>query len=122
MMNLEKQLRAFQVIIQKSTIRVVCPQCLQGFPRADVLYRHFKTEGDNIHKGLSMRKVDFKKFLDCYQEALGASVPAEKLRYGFECFEVMFVVENYANDAERARLNISSQSSEAYGNELSAEA
>ncbi|EAW11449.1 uncharacterized protein ACLA_091470 [Aspergillus clavatus NRRL 1] len=122
MMKLEKQLSACKVIIQKSTLRVVCPQCLQGFPRADFLYRHFKTEGDDIHKGLSMRKVDFKKFLDCYQEALGALVPAEKLRYGFECFEVMFVVEHYANDAEKVPMNSTSQSSEVYETGLPSEA
>ncbi|RAL06789.1 uncharacterized protein BO97DRAFT_357971 [Aspergillus homomorphus CBS 101889] len=122
MSSLEMQLSAFKVIIQKSTIRVVCPQCLQGFPRANVLYRHFKTEKDNIHMGLSMRKVDFEKFLDCYQEALGASIPAEKLHYGFDCFEVKFVVEHYANDAEKVQMNTSSQSLKVYKTHLPFEA
>ncbi|PYH75345.1 hypothetical protein BO82DRAFT_411182 [Aspergillus uvarum CBS 121591] len=122
MASLEKQLSAFKVIIQKSAISVVCPQCLQGFPRSDVLYRHFKTEKDNIHRGLSMRKSDFKQFLACYQEALGASISAEKLRYGYKCFEVMFVVEHYANDAEKVQMNSSSRSSESYETGLPSEA
>lgn len=81
-------------IIQKSAIRVLCPECLQGYPRPALLYKHFRDKGDTIHEGLAAKKSDFGKFLYTYREVMGNRMLPDNLR-SQNCFEIMFVIENY---------------------------
>ncbi|KAF7590255.1 hypothetical protein BBP40_003093 [Aspergillus hancockii] len=101
MASLQRQHDTLKIIVQKSPIRFICPQCLRGFPRSDALYRHFREQQDDIHKGLYMRDTDHKSFLSCYQEALGASISAVQLPIGPKCFDVSYIVEHYGEDAEK---------------------
>ncbi|KAA8652762.1 uncharacterized protein ATNIH1004_001667 [Aspergillus tanneri] len=101
MSGFQRQCDTLKRIIQNSSIRLICPQCLRGFPRSDALYRHFREQEDDIHKGLDMRDTDHKTFLSCYQTAIGASIPAVELPIGVKCFEVLFVVEHYREDVEK---------------------
>ncbi|KAA8652769.1 uncharacterized protein ATNIH1004_001674 [Aspergillus tanneri] len=101
MSGLQRQCDVLKRIIQKSSMRLICPQCLRGFPRSDTLYRHFREQQDDIHKGLDMRDTDHNTFLSCYQTAIGASISAVELPIGFKCFEVLFVVEHYGEDVEK---------------------
>ncbi|PWY91467.1 hypothetical protein BO94DRAFT_427782, partial [Aspergillus sclerotioniger CBS 115572] len=80
-------------IIEHTSIRFVCPECLRGFPRTYLLYRHFREQQDDIHKGLGMRNTDHQTFLLCYQKALKASIPAEQLPQDSKCVELAYTVE-----------------------------
>lgn len=84
-------------IIQKSAIRVLCPECFLGYSRPALLYKHFRDKGDTIHEGLDAKKSDFEKFLSTYKEVMGARMLPDNLRTQ-NCFEIMFVVENYKKD------------------------
>jgi hypothetical protein len=92
--TLSRKFNTLLRIVQNAPIDLVCPQCLRGFPRQDLLYRHFRTEKDWVHNGLDQRRTDFKNFLACYQFALGVPIPAEKLPLGSRCFTLPYVVEN----------------------------
>ncbi|KAA8652773.1 hypothetical protein EYZ11_011439 [Aspergillus tanneri] len=100
MASVQRQCDTLKEIIHKSSIRFIFPQCLQGFPRSDLLYRHFRAEEDEVHAGLSVRDTDFKRFLSCYQKALRASIPAEKLPFDSKRFDVLFIVQHYGQDTE----------------------
>jgi hypothetical protein len=58
------------MIIRNSPIRFICPLCLESFPRDDILYRHFREQGDDAHAGLHKRKSteqsDMNEFLTYY--------------------------------------------------------
>jgi hypothetical protein len=96
----ERKYNTLEQIVQKTAVRVVCPQCLRGFSRADLLYSHFRAETDDIHQGLAARKSDFDTFLSCYQKSLKCLMLAENLPQGQACFDISFVVENYGKDPE----------------------
>ncbi|RAK98696.1 uncharacterized protein BO80DRAFT_457046 [Aspergillus ibericus CBS 121593] len=98
--HLQTQLDTFKEIIEKSRINYICPQCLKGFPRPDVLRQHFQSEKDDIHQGLAMKDTDFGTFYVNYQIAIKAFLPASLLRYGPDCFKPNFVVEHYKDDSE----------------------
>ncbi|OGM39393.1 hypothetical protein ABOM_012144 [Aspergillus bombycis] len=100
MASLQRQLDTLLKIVKQTSKRFICPECLQGFPRSEVLYCHFRKQKDNIHQGLDMRNTDYKTFLLCYQKALKASIPAEKLPQGPQCFALAYIVEHYEEDAE----------------------
>jgi hypothetical protein len=82
-------------ILDKSKINVICPVCLDGFPHSDKLYAHFREMNDDIHRGLTLQRSDFKKFLECYQRALRSAIPAEELPSNWRVFSVEFVAEHY---------------------------
>ena len=95
MSSLQRQNDTLKRIIEKSSIKLICPRCLQGFPRSDSMYKHFQKQQDIIHNGLGMRSRDNDKFVECYQIALKSSIPSEKLPRDSKCFEVLFIVEHY---------------------------
>ncbi|KAL3475574.1 hypothetical protein BJX99DRAFT_259349 [Aspergillus californicus] len=99
MSHLERKVAALQRIIHQTSIRYLCPICLKGFSRPDTLYDHFRKEQDDIHKGLCMRKSDFKRFLSSYQAALGASIPAAELPFNHKCFDLQYVLERRCQDS-----------------------
>ncbi|KAL2859995.1 uncharacterized protein BJX67DRAFT_334960 [Aspergillus lucknowensis] len=97
--SLQREYNTLKQIIKNSTIRLVCPICLRGFPRSDKLYDHFREKEDETHQGLNMRNSDFSTFLFCYQESLGDHyIPPERITLGSECFDIFFVIENYRKD------------------------
>ena len=100
MASLQRQHNTLNKILEHTSIRFICPECLRGFPRPYLLYRHFREQQDDIHKGLSMRNTDHQKFLLCYQKALKASIPAGQLPTDSKCFETAYIVEHYEEDAE----------------------
>ncbi len=106
--SLQRQCDALKQVIKNSTIRLVCPICLQGFPRNDRLYSHFREKEDDTHQGLTKRKSDFPTFLLCYQVSLGALIPAEGIPIDSGCFDIFFVVENYGKDTEESLPRVSS--------------
>lgn len=89
-------------ILENSSINVICPPCLKGFSRADILYAHFREEGktDQMHAGLAMKQTDFVKFHAYYERAIGAPIPSSELRHGHKCFKTWFIIEHYRRDAE----------------------
>ncbi|KAE8406780.1 hypothetical protein BDV37DRAFT_291892, partial [Aspergillus pseudonomiae] len=100
MASLQRQHNTLNKILEHTSIRFICPECLRGFPRPYLLYRHFREQQDDIHKGLSMRNTDHQTFLLCYQKALKASIPAGQLPVDSKCFETAYIVEHYEEDAE----------------------
>ncbi|KAE8397983.1 hypothetical protein BDV37DRAFT_264439 [Aspergillus pseudonomiae] len=58
MASLQRQHNTLNKIIEHTSIKFICPECLRGFPRAYLLYRHFREQQDDTHKGLSMRNTD----------------------------------------------------------------
>ncbi|EED11655.1 conserved hypothetical protein [Talaromyces stipitatus ATCC 10500] len=99
MASQEKQHKTLFEILSKSTIKLVCPQCLEGFPRVDRLNGHFRSMKDDIHQGLLLLRKDFKKFHDCYQRALRSSIAAEKIpQRSQELFDFRFIVEHYGEN------------------------
>ncbi|BCR96717.1 uncharacterized protein AKAW2_30036S [Aspergillus luchuensis] len=107
MASLQRQLNTLKKVLEKTSINVICPLCLRGFSRADVLYAHFRQEGgeDTMHAGLAMKQADFGTFISCYERAMGASIPSSMLRDGHECFKTWFIVENYRRDAENGAVH-----------------
>lgn len=97
---LQRQNETFKEIIKNSSIRLLYPQCLRGFPCSDSLYRHFREQQDDIHEGLGIRDRGHNTFLSCYQAALRAPIPSIELPIGPQCFEVLFIDEYYGEDAE----------------------
>ncbi|KAE8167951.1 hypothetical protein BDV40DRAFT_284438 [Aspergillus tamarii] len=100
MASLQRQHDTLRKIVEQTSTKFICPQCLRGFPRPDVLYCHFRRQEDDIHQGLDMRNTDHKTFLLCYHKALKASIPAEQLPQGSQCFELAYIVEHYGEDVE----------------------
>jgi hypothetical protein len=82
-------------ILKKSTINVICPVCFNGFPRSDKLYAHCRDMDDDIHRGLTLRRIDFGKFLECYRKALGSTISAAALPSNWRVFSAEFVAEHY---------------------------
>ncbi|KAH1544908.1 hypothetical protein KXX57_005160 [Aspergillus fumigatus] len=101
MSGLERQFATLLTIVQNYQINVVCPKCLRGFSRARTLSDHFQKEDDWIHRGLDQRKTDFKRFLTCYQLAIGASIPAQELPRGSKCFDWRYVLEHYRAESRQ---------------------
>jgi hypothetical protein len=99
MASSQRKVETLKKIIQNSSIDLVCPLCLKGFPRPDPLYRHFREQGDDTHAGLHKRKSkkqsDMEEFLTCYRESVKASVAVEDMPLDSHCFAVDFVVEHY---------------------------
>ncbi|KAH8430200.1 uncharacterized protein LDX57_007869 [Aspergillus melleus] len=97
----QKKEETLKKIIQNSSIRFICPLCLKGFPRGDVLYRHFREQQDDKHAGLgkrtSKKKADIDSFFACYQELVRTPMAAESIPPGPNCFEVDFVVKNFGS-------------------------
>lgn len=90
-------------ILENSSIIVICPPCLRGFSRADVLYSHFREVGktDQMHAGLAKKQTDFATFHAYYERAIGAPIPSSELRDGHKCFKTWFIIEHYRRDAEK---------------------
>ncbi|KAE8310957.1 hypothetical protein BDV41DRAFT_543132 [Aspergillus transmontanensis] len=100
MADLERRYNTLNEIVQKTTIRYVCPKCLRGFSRPTLLYQHFRE--DESHNALSMRREDFKRFLSSYQESLGCKIPAKELPPDAECFRIQYVIDHYKRDQNLA--------------------
>lgn len=96
MADLERRYNTLNEIVQKTTIRYVCPKCLRGFSRPTLLYQHFRE--DESHNALSMRRENFKRFLSSYQESLGCKIPAKELPPDAECFRIQYVIDHYKRD------------------------
>ena len=98
MPSLQRKYNTLENIIKKTPARYICPKCLEAFPRSDVLRNHFRNQDDDIHKGLDMVNINFKKFLSCYQASLGSDINARDMPTSPKCFELFFIVEHYEND------------------------
>lgn len=100
----ERKLETRTKIDKESTKKkVVCPLCLVSFSQPRNLLSHFRKKNDEIHRGLHRRKKDNKRFLDCYQEALGYMIPARLVpNITSMCYKVDFIVENRGKDTDPA--------------------
>ncbi|PYH99037.1 hypothetical protein BO71DRAFT_292959, partial [Aspergillus ellipticus CBS 707.79] len=89
-------------IMQNSPIDLICPRCLRGFPRSDVLYAHFRNKKkDPIHQRLNQRKTNFRNFLTYYNLALGELIRPEELPIDYHCFEWQYVLEHHRAESQR---------------------
>ncbi|KAL4891347.1 hypothetical protein BDV59DRAFT_67572 [Aspergillus ambiguus] len=99
MASSQRRVETLKRIIQVSSIHFVCPICLKGFSRSDLLYRHFRKQEDNTHAGLAKRtskkQSEVEEFLICYRQSLNTSVAVEGIPLDSHCFNVDFVVEHY---------------------------
>ncbi|KAL4958864.1 uncharacterized protein BDV14DRAFT_23825 [Aspergillus stella-maris] len=103
MEGLKHENKVLYQILKRSGFKVLCPACLKGFTRTDLLYRHFRTTNDEIHSGLDPMKDDDQRLHSCYQKAIKSSISASELAtnsVGGKCFEVSYVIKYYDKDTQ----------------------
>lgn len=117
MESLRQENKILYRILERASIKLLCPLCFKGYSRTDRLYGHFraaneKDETDEIHAGLDPRTDDFTRFHSCFQQAMKISIPTKELSSlteGGKCFEVAFVIQHYGKDLQNMAAKVDYQ-------------
>lgn len=104
MESLRQENKILYRILERASIKFLCPLCFKGYSRTDRLYGHFRAaNADEIHAGLDPRIGDFARFHSCFQQAMKISISTRELfslTEGGKCFEVAFVIQRYDKDPQ----------------------